>query len=117
MAATILVAGIWDTVYSSNPSFLGNEPSNFAVLSEFQRHNVRRIMELGRGQGRDTLFLASKDIEVYTIDSSKLAVDTVSKFAIEKNLPIHAMTFDARSSLPFDANYFDAVYWHMFYNM
>jgi len=49
--------------------------------------------------------------------SSKVAVDAVSKFAIEKNLPIHATTFDARSSLPFDASYFDAVYSHMFYNM
>lgn len=87
MAATILVAGIWDTVYSSDPSFFGNEPSNFGVLSyeEFQRHNVRRIMELGCGQGRDTLFFASKDIEVYTIDSSKVAVDTISKYAIGKS--------------------------------
>jgi SAM-dependent methyltransferase len=119
MAASILVAGIWDTVYSSDRSFFGDEPSSFAVLcyKEFEKLKVKRILELGCGQGRDTLFFAYKDIEVYTIDSSKVAVEAVSKFAIEKNLLIHATTLDARSTLPFDSNYFDAVYSHMFYNM
>lgn len=111
--------GIWDTMYSSDPSFFGDGPSNFAVFcyKEFQKQNVKRILELGCGQGRDTLFFASKNIEVYTIDSSKVAVDMVSKFAKEKNLPIHAKTFDARSTLPFHDSYFDAVYSHMFFNM
>jgi SAM-dependent methyltransferase len=109
----------WDKVYSSDHSFFGDEPSSFALLcyKEFQKNDVKRIMELGCGQGRDTFFFASKGMEVYTIDSSKVAVDAVSKLAIEKNLPIHAMTFDARTDLPFDDNYFHAVYSHMFYNM
>jgi SAM-dependent methyltransferase len=109
----------WNKVYSSDDSFFGDEPSSFAILcnEEFQKHNVKRILELGSGQGRDTFYFASKGIEVYTIDSSKVAVGAVSKFAIEKILPIHVSTFDARTSLPFDASYFDAVYSHMFYNM
>jgi hypothetical protein len=41
-----------------------------------------------------------------------VTIDTISVLAKEKNLSIHATTFDARSSLPFDA-----VYSHMFYNM
>ena len=109
----------WNKVYSSDDSFFGDEPSSFALLcyKEFQEHNVKRILELGCGQGRDSLFFASKGIEVYTFDSSQVAIDAVSKLAKEKNLPIHAMTFDARTDLPFDDNYFDAVYSHMFYNM
>ena len=46
-----------------------------------------------------------------------MTIDTISVLAKEKNLSIHATTFDARSSLPFDASYFDGVYSHMFYNM
>jgi len=113
------VSEFWNKVYSSDDSFFGDEPSSFALLcyKEFQKNDVKRILELGCGQGRDTFFFASKGIEVYTIDSSKVAVDALSKLAIEKNLPIHAMTFDARTDLPFDDNYFDAVYSHMFYNM
>ena len=109
----------WNKVYSSDDSFFGDEPSSFALLcyKEFQKNDVKRIVELGCGQGRDTFFFASQGIEVYTIDSSKVAVDAVSKLAIEKNLTIHAMTFDARTDLPFDDNYFGAAYSHMFYNM
>ena len=46
-----------------------------------------------------------------------MTIDTISVLAKEKNLSIHATTFDARSTLPFDSNYFDAIYSHMFYNM
>ncbi len=116
MASIILVSEFWDKVYSHDPSFFGEEPSSFAVLchKEFERYNIKRILELGCGQGRDTLFFASRGIEAYTIDSSKVAVDTLSKISVEKNLAIHATTFEAQSNLPFDDNYFDAAYSHMF---
>ena len=109
----------WDDVYSHDPSFFGDSPSEFAVLccKEFEKLNVKRILELGSGQGRDALYIASKGIEVYAIDSSKVAVDTLSKLSIEKNLPIHASTFEAKSKLPFEDNFFDSVYSHMFFNM
>ncbi|HET9806125.1 MAG TPA: hypothetical protein VFP49_04380 [Nitrososphaeraceae archaeon] len=46
---------IWNKIYSNNPSFFGDEPSKFALIcyEDFVKHKVKRILELGCGQGRE----------------------------------------------------------------
>jgi hypothetical protein len=53
-------------VYSSDASFFGDGPSNFGLhcYEEFKRNGVKRILELGCGQGRDAIFFASNGIDV-----------------------------------------------------
>jgi 2-polyprenyl-3-methyl-5-hydroxy-6-metoxy-1,4-benzoquinol methylase len=40
-------------------------------------------LDLGYGQGRDSLFFASKRLEVYAIDSSKVAIENLRIKATE----------------------------------
>jgi SAM-dependent methyltransferase len=113
------VSDIWNKVYASDGSFFGDGPSNFGLecYEEFKKHRVQKIVELGCGQGRDTIFFASNGLDVVAIDSSHVAIDILSKISTEKNLPIKAMVHNASESIPFDNSYFDAVYSHMFFNM
>jgi SAM-dependent methyltransferase len=115
----ILVNIFRDKLYSNDDSFFGNEPSRFAILcyEQFEKSNAKRILELGCGQGRDTLFFASNGLDVYALDSSKVAVDNLFKKARERNIPVTLEHFDARRGIPYGNKYFDAVYSHMFYNM
>jgi SAM-dependent methyltransferase len=110
---------VWNRVYSSDSSFFGEDPSNFGLncYEEFKQHGVKKILELGCGQGRDTIFFASNGLDVVAIDSSQVAIDELSKIITEKNLPIKAMVYDASKGIPFDNSYFDAVYSQMFFNM
>ena len=110
---------IWDRVYSSDSSFFGEDPSNFGLdcYEEFKKHEVKNVLELGCGQGRDTIFFASNGLDVVAMDSSQVAVDALSKIITEKNLPIKAMIYDVSEGMPFDNSYFDAVYSHMFFNI
>ena len=39
---------------------------------------LRIILELGCGQGRDTLFFAAKGFQVYALDSSKIGIESVN---------------------------------------
>ena len=113
------MSNIWDKVYSEDSSFFGDESSNFALIcyDYFAKHNIKQVLELGCGQGRDSLFFVSKGLEVYAIDSSKVAIENLRIKAKGLNLDIKLKDIDAVKGLPFPDNYFDAIYSHMFYNM
>ncbi len=109
----------WNKVYKSDNSFFGEEPSNFAIrcYNHLKENNSRKILELGAGHGRDTLFFASNGIEVDALDYSATAIKILDRMANEKRLPIKAQIFDVNNQLPFPDNYFNAVYSHMLLNM
>jgi ubiquinone/menaquinone biosynthesis C-methylase UbiE len=113
------VSKIWDRVYSNDSAFFGEEPSDFAqeCYSDFKRYVVKTLLELGCGQGRDSIFFASNGLNVHAIDSSKVAIENINQKIKEKNIALHLSHFEVRQDLPFDSNYFDALYSHMFYNM
>jgi SAM-dependent methyltransferase len=113
------VSKIWDKVYSNDSAFFGEEPSDFAqkCYGDFKRYDVKRLLELGCGQGRDSIFFASKCLDVYAVDSSKVAIENINQKIRGKNISLHLSQIEVRQTLPFDSSHFDAVYSHMFYNM
>lgn len=113
-----VLSDIWNSAYNNNTSFFGETPSKFALSCYDKIKNVKKILELGCGQGRDTLFFASKGIEIDALDYSPVGIEQLQKLASERNLSnIHASVFDARIPLPFKDKEFDAVYSHMFFTM
>jgi SAM-dependent methyltransferase len=114
-----MVSGIWDKVYSNDSSFFGEEPSNFALIcyADFIEYRVKRLLELGCGQGRDTIFFATNGLDVHAIDSSKVAIENIYQKIRGKKFSLNLKHFQARRELPFGNSYFDAIYSHMFYNM
>jgi SAM-dependent methyltransferase len=117
----IAMSEVWNKVYKSDSTFFGEQPSNFALLcfNHMKANNVtKKVLELGAGHGRDTIFFASNEIEVVeAIDYSVVAFEILDKIAKEKRLPIKPLLFDVRNPLPFPEEYFDAVYSHMLLNM
>jgi SAM-dependent methyltransferase len=113
------MSNIWDKIYSDDSAFFGEDPSDFAqkCYSYFKKYGVKRILELGCGQGRDTIFFASNGFDVYAIDASKVAIENINQKKGQKNISLDLRHFKARQALPYDSSYFDAVYSHMFYNM
>ena len=112
---------VWDKIYESDSAFFGEEPSNFATLClrELKTINVKKLLELGAGHGRDSIFFASNGIQVEALDYSNAGIEILINRARKevKELQVNSKTFDIRNALPFPNNYFDAVYSHMFLNM
>ena len=101
---TIVMSEVWNKVYKSDSTFFGEEPSNFAMIcfNHMKANNVKKVLELGAGHGRDTNFFASNDIEVDALDYSVTAVDILDKIVKEKKrLPIKSRIFDVKKPLPF----------------
>ncbi|TLX90738.1 MAG: methyltransferase domain-containing protein [Thaumarchaeota archaeon] len=113
------MSNIWDKIYSDASAFFGEDPSDFAqkCYNYFKKYGVKRTLELGCGQGRDTIFFASNGIDVEALDYSVIAVDILDKIRKEKSLPIKPGIFDAKSPFAIQDSFFDAVYSHMLLNM
>ncbi len=67
----------------------GSEPSYpaRAAAELFEKEGKTHILELGGGQGRDTLFFACTGFHVQVLDYSDSAVDTIAGKARQPGLP------------------------------
>ncbi len=111
----------WQTTFSQKPDMFGLDPSEPAVKAaeQFEREGKRKILELGSGQGRDTLFFARREFQVTAADYSQEAVDTIVSKAQAADLGdrIVAVRQDVREPLQFPDESFDACYSHMLFCM
>ncbi|WMW23027.1 class I SAM-dependent methyltransferase [Methanolobus mangrovi] len=111
----------WENVFSNNNAKFGEKPSLPAqwAAETFRKEGKAKILELGAGQGRDTLFFAGNGFEVYSLDYSKKGIQVIEQKARENGLSEHITTlqYDVRKPLPFEDETFDACYSHMLYCM
>ena len=100
---------------------LGLEPSIPAKksLELFKKQNITKIIELGAGLGRDTIFFAQNSTHVKVLDYSLSGINVINKKAEKLNLSnfISTKIFDVREKLPFEDNSVDACFSHMLYCM
>ena len=68
----------WEKYYQDNK--LPFEPSDFSkyVVSKINKNS--RLIDLGCGNGRDSLFFADNKILTFGIDQSKKAIKALQKF-------------------------------------
>ncbi len=65
----------WDRYYSKK---LGSqEPSSFAQYVHTLIHKGHSILELGCGNGRDSLYFANCGNQVYALDQSQIVIDQI----------------------------------------
>ena len=99
----------------------GLEPSIAATeaLKSFKKQNIKNIVELGAGLGRDTIFFAKNSIYVEALDYSKTSIENIKKKSVKLNLNkfIKLKFFDVRKKLPFKDNSIQGCFSHMLYCM
>jgi SAM-dependent methyltransferase len=111
----------WEQVFNEEPDLYGKTPSAPAryAAKAFKRERIGRILELGGGQGRDTLYLAREGFDVTVLDYAKSGIDDIRRRATESDLAgrVSAVVHDIRTPLPFEKNSFDACFSHMLFCM
>jgi len=111
----------WERNFSSKPEMFGVEASVAATSSAkiFKEKNVKKIIELGSGQGRDTIFFAKNGFNIEALDYSFSAVKDIINKSKEYNLEnsVNANVFDLRNKLPYKSGTFDGCFSHMLYCM
>ena len=59
----------------------GASPSVAAIKASeaFKKEGVANILELGAGQGRDTLYFAKEGFHIHALDYSKTGIDNITE--------------------------------------
>tara|TARA_Y100000590_G_scaffold151087_1_gene173605 strand:+ start:141 stop:794 length:654 start_codon:yes stop_codon:yes gene_type:complete len=111
----------WESSFLSKPEMFGLEPSEAAVkaVKYFQKKNIKNIVELGVGLGRDTIFFAKNSIYVEALDYSNASIKSIKDKSKKFNLNklINPKIFDVRKKLPFKDSSVQGCFSHMLYCM
>jgi len=101
----------WNQKYSV-PNAFGEGPTKLALMAyeAIKKTQIRSILELGCGQGRDSLFFAEQNYSVTSVDFSPEAIHFVSESAKHRNLlNIKSIVHDLRKNFIFNEK-FDLLY-------
>lgn len=111
----------WENTFSKKPDMFGEQASDPArkALDRFKNERVTKILELGGGQGRDTIFFVQNGLHVSVLDYAESGLKVIAQKADALGLShsIIPIRHDIRNPLPFEDASFDACYSHMLYCM
>jgi SAM-dependent methyltransferase len=106
---TSMTTTAWEEIYGKGELLERDPHPEIAKVAElFEKSGIKRILDLGSGGGRHTVYLAERGFDVYGLDSAPTGlaytVVVLGKRGLSGHLTLHDMI-----TLPYDNNYFDAV--------
>ena len=111
----------WEANFSKKPLMFGLAPSVAALsaLKKFEEENIKEIIELGAGLGRDTVFFAENNMKVEALDYSPTAIKIIDKKVKDNDFSnlVSTKYFDVRDKLPYKDNSIKGIFSHMLYCM
>ncbi len=111
----------WSQTYARRSDFLGSDPSSVgqAALAMFQAARARDLLELGPGQGRDTIEFAAAGMDVMALDFAEAGIAEIANKAARTGVAgsVRTIVGDVRDPLPFASATFDACFAHMLFCM
>ena len=99
----------WEAFYREGSSSSAEpDPNLLAHIDFFRRSHVRRVLDLGCGDGRHLLFLGRLGYEMYGVDFAPTALNHSKERLDQEGLHAELKCGDM-SQLPWPDQYFDAV--------
>lgn len=103
---------LWQTKWSEKTSLL--PPNNFTGRAyKLIKPNHKTLLDLGCGNGRDSLFFTRKGLRVTAADWSKSGLNQLGRLAAEKKVLNLEVIQQDISKLSFKPNSFDVIYAHL----
>ncbi|MBU7026647.1 MAG: class I SAM-dependent methyltransferase [Theionarchaea archaeon] len=99
----------WDDIYKSDRLMVEIDENMPKITELFKTHEVTKILDLGCGAGRHTIYLADHGFDVYGIDISTEGIKKAAQQLHDLNLRATLTTGSIYHTLPYDSNFFDSV--------
>lgn len=100
----------WDKIFKRRGKFffkINKELSK--IVKIFKENKVKKILDLGCGTGRHTLYLSKQGFEVCGIDIADTGIRIAKKWLKDNNLKAEFKVNNIYKKLPYFDNAFDAV--------
>lgn len=111
----------WEDTFAGKPQMFGTDPSIAAIkaVEIFKEKGIKKILELGGGQGRDTMYFAQNGFEITVVEYTAAGIQAIEEQAKELEVSdlVTTVRHDVRKPFPFADQTFDACYSHMLYCM
>ncbi len=78
----------YDQAYRDVPDYFGDEPTEILTKYFHLMDKARPVLDIGAGQGRNSIFLARQGYTVDAIDPSPVGLETIDQIAAKEHLLI-----------------------------
>lgn len=101
----------YDKIYKNNNSVWGVNPNPLLKIVSEKIDTPISFLDLGCGQGRDSIFMLQKGFEVIAVDSSQEGLNRISEIIDNNNLPKEKITLICRDVKDFniEENHFSII--------
>lgn len=106
----------WDWKKATAPWWKEPASEIYPLLNRWEKQKFIRLLDLGCGIGRHSIFFAENGFEVSAFDLSKEGIEELNNLIKQHNLPIKTIVGDMLS-LPYENEYFDClIAYHAIYH-
>jgi SAM-dependent methyltransferase len=104
----MMTSAFWNQRYAEDGLAYGEAPNAFLLSMADRLPQSGSALDIGAGEGRNALYLASRGLDVLAIDQSEVGMSKAQRLAQERRLTLRTQAVDLQS---FDAepNSFDVV--------
>lgn len=86
----------WNDRYADDALAYGQSPNEFLASLANRLPSSGRALDLGAGEGRNALFLASRGLDVLAVDQSLVGMQKAQRLANERALQLNTQVADLR---------------------
>jgi len=100
----------WNKIFKKyGKVFLKPQEDMVKILKLFKKRNVSKVLDLGCGTGRHTIYFAKKKFDVYGIDIAEEGIEIIKKWLKKEGLKANLEVGSIYKKLPYKDSFFDAV--------
>lgn len=100
----------WDKIFKETGRFFTKVQEDIPkIVKLFKKYRVKKVLDLGCGSGRHTVYLAKHGFKVYGIDIAKQGIKIAKDWLKKEKLKASLQIGPVYKKLPYKDNFFDAV--------
>jgi len=100
----------WDRIFKKEGKIFVRPHKDMArIVKFFKKQDVRKVLDLGCGSRRHTVYLSKRGFNIYGLDIAKHGIKIAKNWLNKESLKANFKDSDIYEKLPYEDNFFDAI--------